>query len=432
MVIHKHKLPALPDYDNCLVNLANSILKRFGAETTARTLPLADKYLEGIGIKNNADKAVDQGNCSQNGSDSENTDVTGSESTLKYKNVVILLLDALGTSILEKHLDKDGFFRSHLAGSFHSVYPPTTVAATTSVMSGLYPNEHGWLGWDMYYPELNKNVTVFTNTDQLKEKEGAKPAVGASGEKVWGEDSLEESKASAEFNAGFTFTPYKSIVDKINDAGGRAYFSMPFMPPYPGDLDEILERIEDLCKEPGSKYIYAYWNEPDSTMHRTGTESPETHEMVTGLEKRIEEFASGLSDTLLFIIADHGHIDSKNLCILDHPDIMECLVRLPSCEPRTLNLFVKDECREAFSDLFRKHFGDDFILLTREETIAAGLFGTGKNRAGLEDMIGDFVAVAVSDTSIFKTHYETQEMPGVHAGLTPEEYIIPLIVIINN
>ena len=41
------KLHDLPDYNNCLVNLSNSILKKFGAETTAATLPLADKYLAG-------------------------------------------------------------------------------------------------------------------------------------------------------------------------------------------------------------------------------------------------------------------------------------------------------------------------------------------------------------------------------------------------
>ena len=65
---------ALPDYNNCLVNLSNSILKRFGARTTAGTLSLADKYLEG-----------------------------------EYKNVVLLILDALGTSIVERHLEKNGF-----------------------------------------------------------------------------------------------------------------------------------------------------------------------------------------------------------------------------------------------------------------------------------------------------------------------------------
>ena len=57
----------LPDYDNCLVNLANSVLKKYGAKTLANTLKLADKYLE-----------------------------------KKYKNVVVILLDAMGISIIEK------------------------------------------------------------------------------------------------------------------------------------------------------------------------------------------------------------------------------------------------------------------------------------------------------------------------------------------
>ena len=119
------QLPSLPDYDHCLVNLASSVLKHFGAEYTAPTLSLADTYL-----------AKD------------------------HKNVVVLLLDAMGVSILQKHLSENGFFRSHLAGSYSSVFPPTTVAATTSVPGGLFPCESAWLGWDCYYPQLGKNVTV--------------------------------------------------------------------------------------------------------------------------------------------------------------------------------------------------------------------------------------------------------------------------------
>ena len=247
---------AMPDYDKCLVNLSNSVLKYFGAETTAPTLKMADRLLE-----------------------------------KDYKNVVILLMDAMGTAAIEHHLEPDGFLRSHLTGSYSSVFPPTTVAATTSVMSGLYPDEHCWLGWDMYYPELDKNVTVFLNSDQLVEdKDG----------------NLIEPVPAADFHVGFRYTPYKSIVEKINEAGGKAYFSMPFLPPFPQDLDSILMRVEDLCSEPDKKFIYSYWSEPDGTMHRYGPYSSEVHEVITALEKRLEEFASHLSDTLLIITADHG------------------------------------------------------------------------------------------------------------------------------
>ena len=383
-----------PDYHNCLVNLSNSILKRFGAETTADTLPAADGYLAG-----------------------------GS------RNTVLLLLDAMGISILEKHLTQDGFFRSHLKHTYCSVYPPTTVAATTSVLSGLYPDEHGWLGWDVYFPELDKNVTVFRNTFQLSEKQGAEPTVPGPGGPEWGPDSLEEPLPAAEFNAGFRYTPYKNILDRINEAGGRAFASMPFLPPFPDTLGKVLDRVKALCEEPGEKFIYAYWNEPDSTMHRTGTVSAQTHDLVVSIEKTIKKFAAGLSDTLLLITADHSHMDSKNLCILDYPEVLDCLVRMPSIEPRTLNLFVKEECMDAFPDIFRKHFGDAFLLLTREDVLREKLFGPGKDRPGLRDMIGDFVALSVSDTSVFNTHYEARIMPGGHAGLTAEETRIPLIVV---
>lgn len=384
-------LSRLPDYDRCLVNLSNSILKKFGAETTAKTLPLADRVLAGT-----------------------------------YRNVVLLLLDAMGTAILEKHLDGNGFFRIHLAGSLDSVYPPTTVAATTSVLSGLYPNEHGWLGWDVYYPQLDRNVTVFTNHEQIREKEGAVPD---GKERKWTEQSLEECLPAAEFNAAFQYTPYKNIIEKIREAGGTAWPVTPFMPPYPGTMEAILERVGELCNAPGEKFIYAYWNEPDQTMHRTGTCSRETHAVITDLERRIGQTVSGLSDALFLITADHGHMDSRNLCLLDYPEITECLLRRPSIEPRTLNLFVKETCRESFPGIFRKYFGDTFLLLTREEVLREKVFGPGKNRDGLAGMIGDYVALAVSDTSVFNTHLEAQEMPGGHAGLTREEMRVPLIVI---
>ncbi|MBR6257978.1 MAG: alkaline phosphatase family protein [Lachnospiraceae bacterium] len=389
------RLTYKPDYDNCLVNLSNSILKKFNTETTADTLVLADKYLKG-----------------------------------EYKNVVLLVLDAMGTSIIEKHLEKDGFFRSHFVGSFDSVYPPTTVAATTSILSGQYPNEHGWLGWDMYFPQLDKNVSVFNNNEQLSEKEDAVPTGEyPDGRKKWLEDSVKEPVPAAEENVAFKYIPYINIVDRINNAGGRAHAVMPFLPPFPQTIEEILKQITSLCSEDGKKFIYSYWNEPDGTMHRTGTNSPETHSMVSGLEKMVEETVNSLSDTLFLITADHGHMDSINHCILDYPEILDCLVRKPSIEPRTLNFFVKDEYKEGFPGIFRKYFNDAFLLLTREEVLSENLFGKGNTREGLEEMIGDYVALSVSDVSLFNTHIEAQEMPGGHAGLTPEEVIIPLIVI---
>ena len=46
-----------PDYNNCLVNLSNSILRRFGAETTANTLGVADDFFA-KNYKNSYEKSI--------------------------------------------------------------------------------------------------------------------------------------------------------------------------------------------------------------------------------------------------------------------------------------------------------------------------------------------------------------------------------------
>lgn len=97
----------LIDYNNCITNLANSILKKFDVETgDGSSLPIADEYLK-----------------------------------KDYKNAVILLLDALGMNIIEKNLEKDSFFNKKLLTEHISVYPPTTVPATTAILSGKNPLE---------------------------------------------------------------------------------------------------------------------------------------------------------------------------------------------------------------------------------------------------------------------------------------------------
>ena len=323
----------------------------------------------------------------------------------QYKNIVVLLLDGMGVSIMEKNLKKTGFFRKYLAASYSSVFPPTTVAATTSIDSGKYPVEHCWLGWDCYFKEIDENVTVFRNL-----KSGTEEPV-------------------ADYFVAGKFCGYENMVSQIQTAGGQAYYSSPHAYPNPGDFDAVLERVEHLCKLDGKKYIYAYWNDPDYTMHRKGCFGKDSVEVLREIEKKVEVLSEKLEDTLLLITADHGHIDGKNACILDYPKLMECLVRMPSIEPRTLNLFVKDDYREQFVSEFKKEFGEKFLLLTKEEVRQKKLFGPGTEHPRFEEMLGDFLAVAIDDLSIFNTIEEKEMFMGVHAGMTKEEMEIPLIVV---
>ena len=373
---------SLHDYDNCLVNLANSVLKRFaapaegGAEAGGRA---AGKTLDTV------DRYLDKG----------------------YKNVIVLLLDGLGTYIMEGNLGEDSFLRSNFKGSISSVFPPTTVAATTSVMSGLQPIESAWLGWDCYYPQVDKNVTVFFNTEQGTDIE-----------------------VSTE-NIPWTYYGYEPIVNSLVREGKNAFNATPFAPPFPKTFPEICDRIAELCQSEGEKYIYAYWDQPDSVMHEYGCYSAETAGVIKDLDKNVEKLAGTLNDTLLIVSADHGHIDGRNVSITDYPAIKECLVRMPSVEPRALNLFVKEEKKAQFEREFNKEFGADFVLLTKQEVYETQIFGTGEPHKGVDAMIGDYLAVAITDLTIFNNRTEAKHFKSVHAGYTKEELTVPLIVVEN-
>ena len=53
--------------------------------------------------------------------------------------------------------------------------------------------------------------------------------------------------------------------------------SAPYGPGKVRDADEFFARIRALCTSGGRKYIYAYWDEPDSLMHDTGCRSQEAN-----------------------------------------------------------------------------------------------------------------------------------------------------------
>lgn len=359
-----------PDYNNSLVNLASSVLKYYGAKTNHATLPVLDKFLQ----KN-------------------------------YKNVVVMLFDGLGVDTLSHHLPEDSFLRKHFQTTITSVFPPTTTAATTSINSGLTPAEHGWLGWSLYFSELDKVINAFTNII----KDSDTPA--------------------ADYHVADKFLSYKTIYEKITEIGNAAAYNVSkFGNPVISTYEEMFEKIKELCSLDERKYIYSYWEEPDSLMHENGSYAKVVTEYLQKIDKSVEDLCGELTDTLVIVTADHGHINTKYEYVSEHPKLEQMLYRPVSIETRATAFFVKNEYKNSFKDAFLEAFGEGFLLLSQKEIIQRKLFGEGEEHYKFRELTGDFIAIAVSDKGIVQNHNSLQLISN-HAGMTEQEMVIPFIAV---
>ena len=361
------------DYSNCLVNLSNSILKYYGINTEHQTLETLDKYL-----------------------------------SKEYKNIVLLLYDGFGSNLIKKHLGETSFLHQNKIKDINSVFPATTVAATTSLITGKNPVEHCWLGWDIYIKSIDKTVTTYKNTFK-----GTNTKV-------------------ADFNIVKFEFPYVTIFEKINESEKAIAH---YISPYEGTIydsdspDQMYDKIVEVCKNNNKNFIYAYCPEPDRSMHNYGTDDKKVIEIMKELNTKTQKMCEQLENTLIIVTADHGHMNVKQHIIIDdYPILKNMLVRETSLEPRTVNFFVKEGMQQQFEKEFNKLFSDDFILISKQEVINRKLFGDGLPHKKFDSCLGDYLAIAISDKCIDDVYAETQ-LKGLHAGLTEDEVLIPLIVV---
>ena len=361
----------MPDYNDSITNLACSIMKYFELNYKHNTIEDIDNILE----------------------------------EKQPKNVVVILYDGMGYNLLKKHLSNEEFLVKNLIREFSSVVPSTTTAATTSMLSGLNPCEHGWLGWDLYIKPIDKIVTMFLNT--LKDS----------------------TVKAADYNVAHHFYPYKTITDQINEEGKyTSKILFPFGRNRYYDLNDMLDRIIYECKKDGKKYIYAYYEDPDDIMHSYGTDSEKAINCFKNLNNKMEDFCSKLGDdTVAIVTADHGHINSKGVLISDYPDFLNTLDGDVWIEGRMCSFKVKTKLKEQFCELFQKYFSADFVLKTKEEVLNEQLFGIGEEHELFRDSLGDYFALGIRD-KYFRYSSKSVNLVSMHAGFTEDEMKIPMIV----
>ena len=270
--------------DKSLVNVANSILKHFDIKTFHTTYEKLDEVL----AKN------------------------------KGKTIVLTLLDGLGDTILKEHAEESKFILKNKFDTITSVFPPTTVAATTSVLTGKYPCETGWLGWRGYFMDQDAIVDMF-NSNITATSTVLTPT-------TWERYPVKHLK--------------DYINEKYNEECAVNLMGHTMFEHGKYDAKVFFSKVDDAIKH-GYKYIYAYYPDPDATLHGCGNYSKETSNTIKSINDNLEQLVKNNPDVLFISIADHGHIDIK-LCSLDeHSDLYDTLATPYFCEARAGMINIK-------------------------------------------------------------------------------------------
>lgn len=375
-----------PDYTRCPVNIISSIRKYYREPIVYPTLPKLDAHLSKF-----------------------------------YKNVILIVLDGMGTDMMERNLSPMSFLRRNFTENLTSVFPSSTAAAMTSYYTGLTPNEHGWLGWSLFFKEFCRTVDIFTNLDSYTKT----PVASANAaEFVMPYETIYQDIADSIVGdvQPFTITNEKTNISEKGNIHKTA-----------DTFERVCELLKMICITNQNTFTYVQWNSPDDVAHKDGVTGEKTAAALKSINKQLEVLCKDLTDTLIIVSADHGMKDiTEEIKINYIPDIMECLVIPPFVESRAAACFVKNDRRTDFERAFHNHLGNDFILLSKNDILTKGLLGEGRTHPKITDFIGDYMICAIADKSVKYLTLNTKPKPphaANHGGLTEEEMIIPLIII---
>ncbi|WP_345750156.1 alkaline phosphatase family protein [Microbacterium rhizophilus] len=339
----------------------------------------------------------------------------GSDVLAPARSAVLFVIDGLGAHQLRAHAG-----HARRLASFggkkdvaRTVFPSTTAAALTSILTGSDPGEHGLVGYRVLDPDRGR----LANQLNGYEKDGLDPA-------TWQRRPTMFERAAAEGRRTFAVGLAEFARSGLTAAilRGAEYVSS----------DDVRMRVrlayELAAGEPGS-LVYCYLPEIDKAGHKRGIDSDA---WISALEDVDAAFAAAVPAGVGAVVtADHGMVDvprHRHVLLRDGDPRLDGVAHLGG-EPRLLHVYLEAGVdADAAAAAWGSESGRTADVVTRDEAIAAGLFGAVADE--VRGRIGDLVVAARGTWAFYDDRLEDkrpQDMIGQHGSVTPEEVTVPLL-----
>lgn len=354
----------------------------------------------------------------------------------EVQRVVLVVLDSLGWQMVERQRP---FFDALIGGrtavfeQITSIFPSTTVAALSSLWTGVAPAQHGLVGLRLLTPE-HGTITQFIHfTPVLGKHPDALIDAGLDPETFLHAPGFSEQLTAA----GVPTHRYKgreiidSALSKMHGRGVTESYGAV-------SAADTFVRVRRLLEEKAGEklYVAAYWPTVDALMHTHGWEHPSVAAEARALLDQLRvELVEALSPaarrgTLLCLVADHGQVTTTTetqIALRDHPQLNQMLLFRPAGEPRVPYFYVRHGQQETVLDYLRTHFAHAMVALPSQEALAAGLLGPEPHAPQALARMGDVVGIMrqgyilLTDRDLESAH----KMNGRHGSMTRAEMAVP-------
>ncbi|WP_287876932.1 alkaline phosphatase family protein [Aquitalea sp.] len=347
----------------------------------------------------------------------------------RHQHVVLILIDGLGEQQL-RTLGPDSMLYRHQLTTLSSVFPATTAAAITTLLTGHTPASHGLIGWHLYcqareagqesivapLPMSVRHPAVSTRTPEQLARQllvcpPLLPQLGRKAE-ILQPHYIADSPYSLHHAGNIKRTAYRDVEDAF------------------------AQLATSLQQDQAPGFHYLYLPQLDSLMHRQGCHSRPVQALFTQLDAAFTQLAdiADQTDSAILLTADHGFIDTPRARQIsldeDFPALYTMLNQPLSGERRAVFCHVKPGLRDAFISLARQQLGHACWVVDSRQLLEAGAFGPGNIHPQLASRCGDVTLLAQDDWSIRDTLPQEKplHLPGQHGGVSAAEMYVPLIL----
>ena len=336
----------------------------------------------------------------------------GSKWFAPARSAIVWVVDGLGVFNLTARSGHARFLSGARSkrDAARTVFPSTTAAALTSLLTGTQPGEHGIVGYRTRVPGTDDVVNQLRGWDTAGlplSFQRSEPLPSSLGRPFFAVSRREYA------GTGFTAATL----------GGAEFHGED-------DLDARVRLAADLAARHPGALVYLYAPDLDALGHKRGWESDEWAAGLEWVDAAARTLAAALAvGTGVVVTSDHGMVDvpRHRHVLLDEGPLLD-RVRLIGGEPRMLHLYAEPGQADAVLARWRAAESHRSWVFSRAELEVSGLIGAVDPEVA--PRLGDVIVAARAGIAYYDDRLEdkaSQKMIGQHGSLTDDERVVPLI-----